>query len=72
MESKKLVIKLEEWDYTCGDGCCYDYGVLLKLNGEILDHPENEDFSREYLGGDTQLALHAVLKKLGYEVEFEY
>ena len=36
-KKQKLKIELVHWDYTCGDGCCYDYGVRLKLNGEELE-----------------------------------
>jgi hypothetical protein len=69
--SKKLVIKLEEWDHTCGDGCCYNYGTKILLNGEELEHPESDDISNLYIGDSVELSLWAVLKKLGYEVEFE-
>jgi hypothetical protein len=35
--SKKLKITLSDWSYTCGDGCCYEYGVSCKINGEETD-----------------------------------
>lgn len=67
----KLKITLEDWDYTCGDGCCYSYGVYLSLNGERLEHPNPEIHDNGYIGMDVETALLAVLNKLGYEVEFE-
>ena len=67
-----LNIRLEDWDYTCGDGCCYSYGVYLYLNGKKLKHPNPEVHDNGYLGMDVETALKAVLKELGYEVVFEY
>ena len=29
-------IKLESWDYTCGDGCCYEYGIVLTVDGKSI------------------------------------
>jgi hypothetical protein len=68
---KKLKITLESWDYTCGDGCCTDYGTKLYLNDKELEHPDPEQWNNNYLGDDVETSLHAVLKELGYEVEFE-
>lgn len=68
-KTDKILIELEHWDYKCGDGCCYDYGTSLKLNGETLNHPdetEEERFSNAHLGDEVSLALRAVLKELGY------
>lgn len=67
----KLKIELIDWDYTCGDGCCYMYGTRLKLNGEELEHPDYpEQHDNSYVGCDVENALTAVLTKLGYEVDF--
>lgn len=33
----KHVIKLTNWNYSCGDSCCDDYGTRLEVNGEIID-----------------------------------
>jgi hypothetical protein len=59
---KKLKIKLVDWEYECGDGCCYDSGQDIHLNGKQLNenHAEN-----------NENALIAVLTELGYEVEIE-
>ena len=69
-ENKKIKITFEGWNYQCSDGCCYSYGTYLYLNSEKLEHPNPEIHDNSYLGEDVQTALHAVLKKLGYEVEF--
>lgn len=68
---KKLKITLEKWDYTCTDGCCTDFGTYLYLNGKKLEHPNPEIYDNGYLGEDLETGLQAVLKELGYEVEFE-
>jgi hypothetical protein len=71
MEVKKLKITLEDWDHTCGDGCCYSYGTKIYLNGKELEHPNPEVHDNSYVGMDVDTALRAVLKELGYEVEVE-
>ena len=68
---EKLKITFEQWDYTCGDGCCTMWGSKLLLNDEELEHPNPDILDNGYVGEDVQTALHAVLKKLGYQVEFE-
>jgi hypothetical protein len=68
---KKVKITLEEWDYTCGDGCCTDYGTKIYLNGKELEHPDPEIYYNGYVGDNVTTALQAVLKELGYEVEIE-
>ena len=67
-----IKIKFEEWHYQCGDGCCDSYGTYLYLNGKKLEHPNPEIHDNGYLGEDVQTALEAVLKELGYKVEFDY
>ena len=29
-------IELKDWDWECGDGCCYDYGTELIIDGVSL------------------------------------
>jgi hypothetical protein len=68
----KLVIELVDWDPECGDGCCSDYGTMLVMNGEELEHPDyspEECMTNRYIGMNVRQSLEAVLKKLGYEVE---
>jgi hypothetical protein len=63
-KNEELLIELEEWDHTCGDGCCYTYGTNIYINGE---HLEDED------GHSQSQLLKAVLNKLGYtNVRVEY
>lgn len=61
--SGSLNIEFADWDYTCGDGCCYTYGMDIYLNGEKLDEQNAED---------SKNALKVVLEKLGYNVEINY
>lgn len=50
-----------EWDYTCGDGCCYEWGVNVWITDDGVeteyDEPSVED---------------AILKHLGVSVEWDY
>lgn len=55
----KLKIELEEYGYSCGDGCCYNYGTITKVNGVEL----------EFHNQDAATILEQVLKHLGYDVE---
>lgn len=57
--SKKVNIKLIDWDSECADGCCYDYGVKVFVDGVEVANTD----------GDREVILIAVLKHLGYEVE---
>ena len=50
-------INLQEWDYTCGDGCCYMYGTKIYVNGQELE----ED------GHEPHALLYAILNHLGYK-----
>lgn len=72
MSNKKLKLLLKDWNYTCGDGCCYEYGTIIEINGEEVRHPDDKLLSNVYLGNDVELALRSVLKYLGYEVEVEH
>jgi hypothetical protein len=56
---KKVKIEFEEYGGYCGDGCCYDYGTITRVNDEAL-HLHNED---------TETIVKGILEKLGYEVE---
>jgi hypothetical protein len=56
-KTDELLIELEDWDSTCGDGCCYYYGINIFINGEQI---EDED------GSNSDQLLKAVLNKLGY------
>ena len=61
--SKRLSIKLEDWHYQCGDGCCDMYGTEIALNDKVCDN--------QYAGDDVRTALEFVLTELGYEVDID-
>lgn len=61
--SKRLSIKLEDWHYQCGDGCCDMYGTEIALNKKVCDN--------QYAGDDVQKSLEFVLTELGYEVDID-
>ena len=57
-----LKINLTEYGYSCGDGCCYNYGTITTVNGvELPCHNQ-----------DAGTILSQVLEHLGYKVEIEY
>lgn len=58
---ERLKIQLKEYSWTCGDGCCTDYGTITKVNGTELP----------FRNQDVEIILEQVLKYLGYEVEIE-
>ena len=61
METNKLNISLAEYTYTCGDGCCTDFGTVTTVNGvELPCHNQ-----------DAETILRQVLEHLGYEVDIE-
>ena len=60
MKKETVNIELEDWDYECGDHCCTDYGVRLKVNGVECDN--------DYAGDNVEQALTFVLEQLGYKV----
>lgn len=61
MENKKLKLTFEYWDYTCGDGCCYDCGRAVYIDGKLI-----------HSYADSEQAIIEILQHLGYEVEVEY
>jgi hypothetical protein len=52
-------IELKGWSYTCGDGCCSEWGTDILVNGKEL----------EGNGGDVKDTLEVVFKELGINVE---
>lgn len=56
---KPLDIVLENWDYQCSGGCCYDYGETISLNGKVCGN--------EYAGDDVMQALTFILTELDLE-----
>ena len=62
MSKKSVNIEIVDWEYTCADKCCYDWGVDVYIDGEKIDEVTYED---------TESILKAVLEKLGYKVRIE-
>lgn len=62
VEMQEIDIKLRDWDYTCGDGCCTDWGVELLINGDVVD-----DETSSYMGDNVKRSLEEVLKLTGFK-----
>ena len=58
---EKIKITLENWEHTCGDGCCYTTGITTKVNEVEVD----------LFSEDVATILKQVLMHLGYDVEVE-
>ena len=56
---EKINIQLHEYSCQCADGCCYNYGTIVIVNGEKLTGNSQ----------DTSTILESVLNHLGYEVD---
>ena len=61
-KDKTLKITFTEYGYSCGDGCCYNSGVITTVNGLQLSN-QNED---------AENIVRQILEHLGYTVEVEY
>ncbi len=49
-------IEIKDWDYTCGDGCCYEYGETISVNGKECDN--------HHAGGSVKQSLEYTLTEL--------
>ncbi len=58
---KKIKIELKEYAYHCGDGCCFNYGTITKVNGEELPCHNQ----------DAATIVKQILEHLGYEVDID-
>lgn len=56
------VIETEDYYWTCGDGCCDNYGTNLYIDGVLV---EDETFA------DSFWAVVGALKRLGHDFEFK-
>lgn len=56
---KPLKINLHDYAYNCGDGCCFNYGIITTVNGVELPC-QNQD---------VKTILTQVLEHLGYNAE---
>jgi hypothetical protein len=61
-KDKTLKITFTEYGYSCGDGCCYNSGIIISVNGVELQN-QNED---------TETIVKQILEHLGYTVKVEY
>lgn len=57
----KIHITLQDYQYTCGDGCCHTWGTITTVNGEELAS-QNQD---------VETILEEVLAKLGIDATVE-
>jgi hypothetical protein len=62
-KSELIKVSFEDYESKCSDGCCYDYGTIIRVNDTELP-------SNNYQ--DTGNSVEQVLKYLGYNVEIEY
>ena len=60
----KVKITFTDWDYTCGDKCCYEYGTTISVNGVECEN--------QYSGDDPMQTISFVLEQLGIEYEIEH
>ena len=56
----KVKITFENYNNSCADGCCLDYGTITEVNGEQVVDSQ-----------DIETIVKRVLEKLGYKVEIE-
>lgn len=56
-----MKIETQDWSYTCGDGCCYNYGTTLYIDGNEI---EDRTFSSS---GDAY--EYVLTEILGFEVD---
>jgi hypothetical protein len=63
MTPKEITITLNDWEYKCADGCCYDCGTGLYVDGEMITTQAEHNVE------DTVWNL---LTHLGYKVTIEH
>lgn len=56
-----LHITLAEYDYDCADGCCTNFGTVVKVNGVEM----------ELHNQDTATIIEQILTHLGYQVQID-
>ena len=62
MDKKRLTIVLDEYQSSCSDGCCLDYGTVTTINGvELPCHNQ-----------DAYTMIGQILEHLGYELDITY
>jgi hypothetical protein len=58
---KKITISKVSYDYTCGDGCCSEYGHTWYVDGEQVHSSPCDDN-----------ALKAILAHLGFDATIDF
>jgi hypothetical protein len=53
-----LDVIVDEYNYSCADGCCNEYGIKITINGVELP----------YHNTDTSTIVPMVLEHLGFKV----
>lgn len=73
MDGKKRKVTIQPWDYECGDGCCYDYGNKVFIDGAQLFLPNSgDDYNPPQAVDICEHEIHnltAILEALGIEIE---
>ncbi len=62
MDKSLVTLTLKDWEYTCGDGCCYEWGTDVMINGERVSTYQS----------NLEQTLREVLEHLGHKVEIIY
>jgi len=61
-----MKIEITDWDHTCGDGCCYTWGVDVKLE-------DGRSVSVHYASSNEAMAvLTEVLPLFNIKAELTY
>jgi hypothetical protein len=60
-DKKKIIITRKSYDYTCGDGCCSEYGWTWYVDGENVHSSPCE-----------HNALVAILDHLGFDATINF
>ena len=55
-------ISVKNWDYTCGDGCCYDWGVYVTITTQ-------NGVQYKYETPDLETAIE---QHFGLEIDYIY
>lgn len=62
-----MKIEMVDWSYDCGDGCCYEWGVDLFIDGEKIN-----SFSEQALALKWVLINRfGVVIEEGYEDDYD-
>ena len=54
-----MKIELQPWHFICADGCCYEHGIVTKVDGVEVS----------LFGNQNRILLGSILTHLGHNVE---